>query len=353
MDIASLVNKCVQPVKEPAQGVLPQGGFLSAELLAKLAEFLRHLPLLAQIGFDPTIPHFRAEWLSILNLVFGRGDSPVVLEAFSHEELEAIHQYREQLAREVNQLMVSGHPTIGPDDGRGIPDEVRNRIWEEHLTYHDQVRHMWDNIAGLGGVLVPGVAPTAPPAARPIRPIPGIQGKPPTRVSPLRPEGELLVDPRTPPRTASNPTAAGIGESMVKPDRRAELNVDMALQEYRDKNEYRHGSGREVEAAHMGPSSALREVAGYSRSRALTALLPRESHQAFDRYWERWSREQVGQGRSQARVDEFLRVLKEAAESVPELRGRTADTMGFCFENEFFQVLNLKPEDTIRIPYAK
>jgi hypothetical protein len=140
---------------------------------------------------------------------------------------------------------------------------------------------------------------------------------------------------------------------MVKPDRRAELNVDMALQEYRDKNEYRHGSGREVEAAHMGPSSALREVAGYSRSRALTALLPRESHQAFDRYWERWSREQVGQGRSQARVDEFLRVLKEAAESVPELRGRTADTMGFCFENEFFQVLNLKPEDTIRIPYAK
>ncbi len=127
----------------------------------------------------------------------------------------------------------------------------------------------------------------------------------------------------------------------------------MAIQKHSEKAEYRQGSGQDVQSAHMVPSSALRGVEGYSRDAALTTLLPVAVHTKFDNYWKVWAREQVAQGINQVRVQDFLQVLNEAAASVPELQGRTAETMSLCFQHELYQTLALQPADLLTLPYAK
>ena len=49
---------------------------------------------------------------------------------------------------------------------------------------------------------------------------------------------------------------------------------------------------------------------------------------------------------------EWERVLNDAADSVPGLRGRTADTMSFLIRTELYQTLGLKPDQLIRLPYS-
>jgi hypothetical protein len=51
-------------------------------------------------------------------------------------------------------------------------------------------------------------------------------------------------------------------------------------------------------------------------------------------------------------VEEFIKVLDEAAQSVDELHGRTADTMHWLFEQEFYQTLGLEPSTQVRVPYS-
>jgi len=51
-------------------------------------------------------------------------------------------------------------------------------------------------------------------------------------------------------------------------------------------------------------------------------------------------------------VAEWEEVLNRAIQSVPELRGRTADTISFMIRTELYQTLGLKPDQEIRVPYS-
>ena len=142
---------------------------------------------------------------------------------------------------------------------------------------------------------------------------------------------------------------------MIKDEKKSGLNVDLAAQEHGQKTHFRKGSGKDVQSAHMVNTSSVRDVAGYVRDRALTVLLPRKQHAAFDAYWKKWALERVekaGGKEVKVTVAEWERVLNEAAQSVSELRGRTADTMSFMIRHELYQTLGLKPDQLIRVPFS-
>jgi hypothetical protein len=151
--------------------------------------------------------------------------------------------------------------------------------------------------------------------------------------------------------------APGLGEQLIKEEKRSGLNVDVAAQEHRHKSDYRKGSGKDVQSAHLVNSSSVSDVPGYLREKAVTVLLPTKQHKAFDDYWKAWARRQLAKAKPgeevRVTVAEWEKVLNSAIESVSELRGRTADTISFMIRTELYQTLGLKPDQLIRVPFSK
>jgi len=341
-DLQSVIYGCWE--HHPLPPNLPQEG-MSEALWQKVA---RHL--LAR-GNDVTESRFKEEWLSILDLELGLlGNTGQVRESFSSHELNDIHAYADRIRHELYEGM-DKPPTdrIGPDDGSGIPDAVWQNRLDEKLGELDDIVHMWDYIAAFAG-FTPGAASVAPAASRPRRPVAGLHRSPPKSSAA---QSEASARGGSGSSRAPGKAAPGLGESLIKPERTTGLKVDAAMQEHRDKTTYRQGSGRKVESAHGLPSSAVADVSGYRRNKAVTTLLPKNIHRRFDSGWKAWSRQRVAEGQKEVRVDEFLRVLDEAAASVPELQGRMADTMSWCFRHEAYQTLGLEPDTMIRLPYSK
>lgn len=151
--------------------------------------------------------------------------------------------------------------------------------------------------------------------------------------------------------------ASGLGEQLIRQEKRSGLNVDVATQEHRHMADYRLGSGKDVESAHLVNSSSVRHIDDYMRDKALTVLLPKKHHRAFDDYWKKWARKKIADAKPgeevRVTVKEWEHVLNEAIESVPELRGKTAGTMSWMIHMELYQTLGLKPGDFIRLPFSK
>jgi len=152
-------------------------------------------------------------------------------------------------------------------------------------------------------------------------------------------------------------TSPGLGEQMIKAEKRSDLDVDLAAQAHRHKTKYREGSGTDVESAHMVNSSSVRDLPNYKRDSALTVLLPKKQHKAFDDYWKKWARKRKANAKPgedvRVTVAEWEKILNDAADSVPELSGRTADTMSFMIRTELYQTLGLKPDQLLRLPGPK
>jgi hypothetical protein len=145
-----------------------------------------------------------------------------------------------------------------------------------------------------------------------------------------------------------------LGERFIKADKRSGLNVDIAVQEHRAKADYREGSGQQVQSAHMVNSSSVSDLANYVRDHALTVLMPTATHRAFDDYWKQWARLlNAITDDPVITVADWERVLNDAAQSVPELRGRTADVMSFLIRTELYHTLGLKPDQLLRIPFSR
>jgi hypothetical protein len=150
--------------------------------------------------------------------------------------------------------------------------------------------------------------------------------------------------------------APGLGETLIKEEHRSGLNVDVAAQGHRQKTKFRKGSGRDVQSAHLVNSSSVSDISDYVRDHALTILLPTKQHKAFDDYWKKWARNRIEKAKPgedvRVTVAQWEKVLNEAAQSVPELRGRTADTMSVMIRTELYQTLGLKPDQLIRLPFS-
>jgi hypothetical protein len=156
-------------------------------------------------------------------------------------------------------------------------------------------------------------------------------------------------------KAPAEPAAPGLGEQMIKEERKTGIPADAASQSHKHKTDFRAGSGELVESAHMVPTVVVKKVQDYSRSDALTVLLPKGTHRKYDKHWKKWARQRRRELRSQGlpeyvSVAEWEAALNRAAASVPELAGRTADTMSFMIRTEFYQTLGLEPTLLLPLP---
>lgn len=110
-------------------------------------------------------------------------------------------------------------------------------------------------------------------------------------------------------------------------------------------------TGATHESAHVGPTSALKDVPGYSRSAAETTLLPKEVHAALDSYWKNWAIAQRQAGQTQTTAGEIYRVMQEAIQQTSGIAQRTKSTLIWRLQLELFRDLELTPTTAVRLPY--
>ncbi len=140
------------------------------------------------------------------------------------------------------------------------------------------------------------------------------------------------------------------GESFIKPEQRIGTSADVAAQAHKDKVDYRDGSGKQVQSAHMVPTVAVSRVHEYSRSAALTVLLPIKVHMDFDSHWREWATLKRREGITEVTVSEWEMALNRALESVHDIPACSANTMSFMIRTELYQTLGLRPSDLLPLP---
>jgi hypothetical protein len=130
--------------------------------------------------------------------------------------------------------------------------------------------------------------------------------------------------------------------------------VDLALQPHGSAPTARDElglTGKDAQSAHVGPTSALRDLSNYSRSEALTALLPPETHAAFDAHWKEWAQAQRRKGETHATIGELHKVMVDAIDQTPNLSAKTKGALAWQLEIELFHNLGLSESSTIALPY--
>jgi hypothetical protein len=133
------------------------------------------------------------------------------------------------------------------------------------------------------------------------------------------------------------------------------VGVDLIVQPHSAASEVRSAlgvSGKDVQSAHHAPSSGMTGVSGYSRQGALTVLLPRATHKAFDDFWKQWSIAQRRAGVTQVTVERFVGIVDQAIQQTPNIDAKTKGAMSWVLQNEFYKDLGLKADDLITLPYS-
>jgi hypothetical protein len=168
---------------------------------------------------------------------------------------------------------------------------------------------------------------------------------------------EMALDPSTAdaaPADAAAAAADARAAGLVGP-RGTPGSVDLAVQEHAAAPEVRaeYGvSGKDVQSGHIGPTSFLRDLAGYSRGKADTTLLDRNVHAAFDRPWKEWAVAQRRAGRTSVYVSELYAVMLDAIDGIPGIAQRMKNAMAWRLQLELFRDLGLQPGESVELPYS-
>jgi hypothetical protein len=110
-------------------------------------------------------------------------------------------------------------------------------------------------------------------------------------------------------------------------------------------------SGKDVQSAHIGPSSFLKKLDDYSRDNAITILLEKGKHRSFDQYWKDWAQDQRRLGRTEVTVQEFHSAMSKAIERAPIKDGQKAALFDLL-NKELFQKHGLNPAAKLELPYS-
>lgn len=135
----------------------------------------------------------------------------------------------------------------------------------------------------------------------------------------------------------------------------ADFRIDVAVQPHGRASEVRAAlgvTGQESQSAHIGPTSFLRRILGYSRSAADTVLLDPATHRAFDNFWKDWAKSQRRAGRTHCTAGELFNVMGQAIDQIPGLPSRTRDAIAWRLHMELFRDLGLTPDSTLELPYS-
>jgi polyhydroxyalkanoate synthesis regulator phasin len=157
---------------------------------------------------------------------------------------------------------------------------------------------------------------------------------------------ELKLEPPQSNRTRDISTSVRDG---------SEFGVDLAVQPHGRASEVRAElgvTGKESQSAHIGPTSFLRRVLGYSRSAADTVLLDPDTHRAFDSVWKDWAKNQRRAGKTHCTAGELFDVMGQAIDRIPGLPPRTRDAIAWRLHSEIFKDLGLTRDSKLELPYS-
>ncbi|WP_427924411.1 hypothetical protein [Streptomyces sp. cg40] len=215
-------------------------------------------------------------------------------------------------------------------------------------------------------------SPTAPAAQAPSPTAPAAQAPSPTAPAAARrfdlSEPTLTTEDvfaRISDELAGLPAAApsGTGPAAAVADARAAGltgaqgapgTADLAVQRHADASAVRGAygvSGAQVQSAHAGPTSFLRDVPGYSRGNALTVLLPTWVHTAFDQHWKNWAIARRRAGDTRVSAGQLYAEMLTAVDRIPLLDQATRNTIAWVIHRELFYDLGLLPGDLLTLPY--
>jgi len=112
------------------------------------------------------------------------------------------------------------------------------------------------------------------------------------------------------------------------------------------------------ESAHSAPTSAVKKVPGYSRSKAVTALLPKHLHTTWDNHWKRRAREILRETPDATTISvRDLLACQEDGLLTLTLEGKlspsAAGALQMMLHHEYFDVLLLDPNDLVRLPFSQ
>jgi hypothetical protein len=130
--------------------------------------------------------------------------------------------------------------------------------------------------------------------------------------------------------------------------------ADLAVQRHADASAVRGAygvSGAQVQSAHAGPTSFLRDVPGYSRGNDLTVLLPTWVHTAFDQHWKNWAIARRQAGDTRVTAGRLYAEMLTAVDRIPLLDQTTRNTIAWAIHRELFYDLGLAPGDLLTLPY--
>jgi hypothetical protein len=146
---------------------------------------------------------------------------------------------------------------------------------------------------------------------------------------------------------------------VIDPEALAELPpTDLVTSTHKDKNKVRNNDSKlNPESAHGGPTSALKKVPDYSRSNAVTVLLPKKLHRAWDSIWMSRAREKVRSTSSKTiTVGELLSFQEEGLMTMVE-QGKMSHAMAgniqLMLHLEYFVTLKLDVGSKVRLPFSK
>jgi Domain of unknown function (DUF4157) len=100
-------------------------------------------------------------------------------------------------------------------------------------------------------------------------------------------------------------------------------------------------TGQTAQSAHIGATSLLRTLAGYSRRLALTILMPPTQHRAFDQNWMRWIANRrralraFGSATFTAPLSDVFEAQRQAIMQTPNLTVQQRNTMESLLYTEF------------------
>ena len=160
---------------------------------------------------------------------------------------------------------------------------------------------------------------------------------------------DLEPAPADAAQAAADARAAGLTGPQGQPG-----TADLATQPHSQAPEVREEygvSGSDVQSAHVGPTSFLKDTPGYSRGGAETVLLDRATHTAFDKFWKDWAIGQRKAGRTQVSVSELYAVMLDAIDQIPGIAQRMKNALAWRLQLELFRDLGLRPTDAVGLPY--
>jgi|GEM_PF-2214082 len=136
--------------------------------------------------------------------------------------------------------------------------------------------------------------------------------------------------------------------------------VDVATQPHGRAPDVRRAlgiTGAEAQSAHIGATSLLRRLNGYSRRLANTVLLNRATHRAFDQHWLRWVANERRAIRASGSTDftaplsDVLNAQRRAIRQIPGLSPGQLSTMESMLEAEILRLVADLPEGlATRVP---